>query len=47
MKAYTAPPDLKEMEERLETLRQEKESAVRSQEFEQAAKLRDKEQQLM
>ena len=46
MKAYTAPPDLKEMEERLETLRQEKESAVRSQEFEQAAKLRDKEQQL-
>jgi len=46
MKTYTAPPDLKEKEERLETLRQEKESAVRSQEFELAAKLRDKEQQL-
>jgi ATP-dependent Clp protease ATP-binding subunit ClpC len=46
MKAYTAPPDLKEMEERVETLRNEKDSAVRSQEFELAAKLRDKEQQL-
>lgn len=46
MKAYTAPPDLKDREERLETLRNEKESAVRSQEFELAAKLRDKEQQL-
>lgn len=46
MKAYTAPPDLKELEERLETLRNEKEAAVRGQEFELAAKLRDKEQQL-
>ncbi|MCW3491430.1 ATP-dependent Clp protease ATP-binding subunit [Dethiobacter alkaliphilus] len=46
MKAYTAPPDLKEMEERLDTLRNEKESAVRGQEFEVAAQLRDKEQQL-
>ncbi len=46
MKAYTAPPDLKALEERLETLRNEKESAVRGQEFEQAAKLRDNEQQL-
>ncbi|HHX74734.1 MAG TPA: ATP-dependent Clp protease ATP-binding subunit [Firmicutes bacterium] len=46
MKAYTAPPDLKEREEHLETLRQEKEAAVRSQEFELAAQLRDKEQQL-
>ncbi|NLN06228.1 MAG: ATP-dependent Clp protease ATP-binding subunit [Firmicutes bacterium] len=46
MKAYTAPPDLKEREEQLETLRQEKEAAVRSQEFELAAQLRDKEQQL-
>ena len=40
---YTAPPDLKEREERLETLRQEKEAAVRNQEFELAAKLRDEE----
>ena len=46
MKAYTAPPDLKEMEGRVETLRNEKESAVRGQEFEVAAQLRDREQQL-
>jgi ATP-dependent Clp protease ATP-binding subunit ClpC len=46
MQAYTAPPDMKALEERLETLRNEKESAVRGQEFELAAKLRDNEQQL-
>ncbi len=40
---YTAPPDLKEMEEKLESLRSEKEAAVRNQEFELAAKLRDQE----
>ena len=40
---YTAPPDLKEMEEKLEALRSEKEAAVRNQEFEKAAKLRDDE----
>ncbi len=40
---YTAPPDLKEMEEKLEVLRSEKEAAVRNQEFEKAAKLRDQE----
>lgn len=43
MKAYTAPPDLKELEAKVETLRNEKEAAVRGQEFELAAKLRDKE----
>jgi ATP-dependent Clp protease ATP-binding subunit ClpC len=43
MKAYTAPPDLKELESKVETLRNEKEAAVRGQEFELAAKLRDKE----
>ena len=46
LRNYTAPPDLKEMEDKLENLRQEKEAAVRGQEFEQAAQLRDKEQQL-
>lgn len=46
LKAYTAPPDLKELEERLEALRKEKEASVRGQEFELAANLRDKEQQL-
>jgi ATP-dependent Clp protease ATP-binding subunit ClpC len=40
---YTAPPDLKEMEEKMENLRTEKEAAVRNQEFELAAKLRDQE----
>ncbi len=40
---YTAPPDLKEMEEKMENLRSEKEAAVRNQEFEVAAKLRDRE----
>ncbi len=45
LRNYTAPPDLKEMEDKLESIRQEKEAAVRGQEFEQAAQLRDKEQQ--
>jgi len=40
---YTAPPDLKEMEDKIESLRSEKEAAVRNQEFELAAKLRDQE----
>ncbi len=46
LRNYTAPPDLKEMEDKLENIRQEKEAAVRGQEFEQAAQLRDKEQQM-
>jgi len=45
LRNYTAPPDLKEMEEKMENIRQEKEAAVRSQDFEHAAQLRDKEQQ--
>jgi ATP-dependent Clp protease ATP-binding subunit ClpC len=45
LRNYTAPPDLKEMEDKLDNIRQEKEAAVRSQEFERAARLRDKEQQ--
>ena len=44
--AYTAPPDIKELEERLKSLSQEKASAVNSQEFERAAKLRDDEGKL-
>ncbi len=43
---YTVPPDLKEVEEKLHTLRTEKEAAVRNQEFEKAAKLRDEEHKL-
>lgn len=45
MKAYTAPPEIKEVEVKVEALRKEKEAAVQGQEFELAAKLRDKEQQ--
>jgi len=46
IKNYTTPPDLKEIEEKLENLRNEKEAAVRNQEFEQAAQLRDQEQKM-
>ncbi len=43
---YTAPPDLKEIEDKLNNLRTEKESAVRNQEFEKAATIRDQEHKL-
>lgn len=46
LKSYTAPPDVKELEEKLEKLQKEKEAAVVSQEFEKAAALRDQEQQM-
>lgn len=46
LKAYTAPPDVKELEEKLERMRKEKESAVVNQEFEKAASLRDEEQKV-
>ncbi|MFH0731436.1 MAG: ATP-dependent Clp protease ATP-binding subunit [Candidatus Omnitrophota bacterium] len=41
----TAPPDVKDLEKKLEEIRKEKELAVRAQDFEQAAKIRDKERQ--
>lgn len=40
---YTAPPDLKELENQLEKLASEKEEAVANQNFEKAAQVRDKE----
>lgn len=43
IKALTAPPDFKEIEEKLRQIRQEKEAAIEAQEFEKAAALRDKE----
>ncbi len=46
LKAYTAPPDVKELEEKIEVLKKEKEAAVVNQEFEKAASLRDEEQKL-
>ena len=44
--AYTAPPDLRELENKLAQVQKEKEAAVNAQEFEQAAHLRDREKEL-
>ena len=46
LRSFTAPPNLKELESKLESIRKEKDSAVQSQEFEKAASLRDTEQKL-
>lgn len=46
LKAFTAPPNLKEMEREIKRLKDEKASAVRGQDFENAAKFRDKEKEL-
>jgi ATP-dependent Clp protease ATP-binding subunit ClpC len=43
LSVMTEPPDLKKLEERIEQLRKEKEEAVKSQDFEKAAKVRDEE----
>ena len=45
-KILTAPPDLKELEEEIEKINKEKEDAIRVQDFEKAANLRDKEKEL-
>jgi len=45
--AYTAPPDLKELESRLAEVQKEKDAAVNAQEFEKAAQMRDQERRLM
>lgn len=46
LKAFTAPVDLKNLEEQIEKLAKEKENAIRLQEFEKAAAIRDQEQKL-
>jgi ATP-dependent Clp protease ATP-binding subunit ClpC len=46
LRSFTAPPNLKELEQKLEEVRKEKDAAVQSQEFEKAASLRDAEQRL-
>lgn len=46
LRSYTAPPNLKELEQNLEETRKEKDASVQSQEFEKAASLRDSEQRL-
>ncbi|QCX33804.1 ATP-dependent Clp protease ATP-binding subunit [Caloramator sp. E03] len=43
LKNLTAPPDIKKLEDELEKIKKEKEEAVNMQEFEKAAKLRDRE----
>ena len=43
---FTSPPDLKSMEEEMRKLSQNKEEAIKAQEFERAAKLRDEESSL-
>lgn len=44
--SFTAPADLKSLEEKIERLKKEKEEAVLSQEFEKAAQIRDEEHKL-
>jgi len=46
LRSYTTPPNLKELESKLEAIRHEKNAAVQSQEFEKAASFRDKEQKM-
>ena len=46
IKAFTAPPDMKEQETRLEALSKETEEAVAHEDFEKAANLRDQKKQL-
>ena len=46
LKSFTAPPDLKQLEEQVEKLRKEKEDSIICQEFEKAARIRDEEQRL-
>src|SRR5205085_5736828 len=41
LRAMTRPPDLKEIDEQVESLNREKEEAVANQDFEKAAALRD------
>src|SRR5260221_1626308 len=47
IRRMTAPPDLREFDEKIADVRREKESAIDSQDFEKAAALRDNEKQLI
>ncbi len=47
IRRMTAPPDLREFDERIANVRREKESAIDSQDFELAARLRDDEKNLL
>ena len=46
LRAFTAPPDLKALEDKLKSLNEEMESAVNSQDFEHAAAIRDEKNKL-
>ena len=46
LKTFTEPDSLKELEEKIEEVKKDKEEAVRTQKFEKAATLRDKEKEL-
>lgn len=46
LQAYISPPDLKELENKIEEARKEKEEAVNNQNYERAAQVRDAEMQL-
>ena len=46
LRSFTAPPDVKEQEERLKALKNEKDEAIAHQDFEKAASLRDEERKL-
>ena len=46
MRTYTQPDSLKELEQKIEETKNEKEEAIRTQDFEKAAKLRDEERSL-
>src|SRR5881398_2277513 len=47
IRRMTAPPDLREFDEKIASVRREKESAIAAQDFEKAASLRDKEKTLL
>jgi ATP-dependent Clp protease ATP-binding subunit ClpC len=47
IRRMTAPPDLREFDERIADVRREKESSIDAQDFEKAAALRDREKQLV
>ncbi|MDI3476675.1 MAG: ATP-dependent Clp protease ATP-binding subunit ClpC [Thermoanaerobacterium sp.] len=46
LKTVTAPPEIKELEDKLNMLNKDKEEAIRTQEYEKAAKIRDEEQKI-
>src|SRR5205823_8388580 len=47
IRRMTAPPDLREFDEKIADARREKESAIDAQDFEKAARLRDQERQML